>query len=229
MKSPIINKARVAPVKTNQAIYWQMPRRKALFKLAGIIIVAFSVILLIYNVATYHRYYNIIGEYKKKIEIMETRIPDEKGGSSPQMDERLGKGEKQTIINNINFVNRLIYNDIFPWCDLLHALETEIPDRLNITSFITSDNFKKITIKGHTNHAKKIALFLKNIEKSELFQESMLTQLGMVKKKQPEASENRTAKIEFEIKALLQTDIMFPEKKYGSFGTCVKNLLGPSE
>lgn len=156
---------------------------------------------------------------------METDLPDKKGDSFPQIEERLGKQKKQNIINNINFVNRLIYQDIFPWCNLLDALEKKIPDHIDLTGFIPSDNFSKITITGKTNHAKKIAAFLKNMEKSELFQGSMLTQLGMTKKNQPEASENRTAEIYFEIKALLQTDIIFLEKKYGSFGTCVKKLL----
>jgi len=225
LKSPIINQARVAPVKTNQAIHRHMPRKKALFNLAGTIIAAISSILLIYNIVAYQRYYNLIAEYKKKIKIMETDLPDKKGDSFPQMVEGLGKQEKQNIINNINFVNRLIYQDVFPWCNLLAALEKKIPDNMDLTGFIPYDNFSKITITGKTDHAKKITAFLKNMEKSELFQGSMLTQLGMTKKNQPEGSESRTAEIYFEIKALLQTDIMFSEKKYGSFGTCAKKLL----
>lgn len=200
------------PVRINQIVYNQINKEQILFILTGVIIVIILLVLLIYNFLAYNKYSRLTSEYRLKAENLSSDIRKK---ASQNLEVNLTENEKQNIINDVAFVNRLIARDVFPWCYLLNTLEQEIPDGITLTNFIPSDNFNKLTLKGNANHIKNITLFLKNIEKTKMFHKSILMELDIDTKK--------SAKIHFIVKSVLQPDLVFSEEQYGTFGTYIKN------
>ena len=200
------------PVRINQIIYNQINRGQILFILTGVVAVIFLLVLLICNFLAYNKYSRLTSEYRVKAE----RLSNDVGKKvSQNLEVNLTKDEKQNIIKDVAFVNRLIARDIFPWCYILDTLERKISDGITLTNFIPSDNFSKLTLKGNANHIKDITLFLGNIEKTKMFHKSILTELDI--------DMERPVKIHFIIKTVLRTDLVFSEEQYGTFGIYIKN------
>ena len=173
-----------------------------------------------YNINMGVKYQKEISEYEEKIEKLEQNQSQKKF-----LHKELKEEEIKQIKTDALFVNKLIAIDIFPWDRLLKTLEDNIPEdiilmNLSLSDSYGSDIYDKLLLKGYAGSIEKIALFLKKLEESSIFQKCMILKLSVEKGSLKEISKKKSFNIYFEIEGSLLMNEIFPEDKYGNLATC---------
>lgn len=172
-----------------------------------------------YNINMEVQYQKEISEYEEKIGKLEQNQSQRKF-----LHKELKEEEIKQIKTDALFVNKLIAIDIFPWDRLLETLENNIPEDIILMNLSMSDIYEsgiydKLLLKGYTDSIEKIALFLKNLEESSIFQKCMILKLSVEKGNLEEISKKKSCNIYFEIEISLLMNAIFPEDKYGNLAT----------
>ena len=177
-----------------------------------------------YNINMGVKYQKEISEYEEKIGKLEQNQSQKKF-----LHKELKEEEIKQIKTDALFVNKLIAIDIFPWDRLLETLEDNIPEdiilmNLSLSDIYGSDIYDKLLLKGSGDSIEKIALFLKKLEESSMFQKCMILKLSVEKGSLEEISKKKSFNIYFEIESLLLMNEIFSEDKYGNFATTLVQL-----
>ncbi len=170
-----------------------------------------------------------ISEYEEKIGKLEQNQSQRKF-----LHKELKEEEIKQIKTDALFVNKLIAIDIFPWDRLLETLEDNIPEDIILmnlslsdiygSDIYGSDIYDKLLLKGYAGSIEKIALFLKKLEASTMFQKCMILKLSVEKGSLKEISKKKSFNIYFEIETSLLMNEIFPEDKYGNLATTLVQL-----
>jgi len=176
--------------------------------------IIFLVAITGYNINMGVKYQKEMSEYEEKIEKLEQN-------QSPK--KFLHKELKEEEINQIKtdalFVNKLIAIDIFPWDRLLETLEDDTPEDIILMNLSLFDIYDKLLLKGYAGSIEQIALFLKKLEESSIFQKCMILKLSIDKGGLEKISKKKSFNIYFEIESSLLMKEIFPEDKYGNLAT----------
>ena len=176
--------------------------------------IIFLVAITGYNINMGVKYQKEMSEYEEKIEKLEQN-------QSPK--KFLHKELKEEEINQIKtdalFVNKLIAIDIFPWDRLLETLEDDTPEDIILMDLSLFDIYDKLLLKGYAGSIEQIALFLKKLEESSIFQKCMILKLSIDKGGLEKISKKKSFNIYFEIESSLLMKEIFPEDKYGNLAT----------
>ena len=172
-----------------------------------------------YNINMGVKYQKEISEYKEKIGKL-----DQNQSQRKFFHKKLKEEEIKQIKTDALFVNRLIAIDIFPWDSLLETLEDNMPEdiilmNLSLSDIYRSDIYDKLLLKGYAGSIEKIALFVKKLEESRMFQKCMILKLSVNKGGLEEISKKKSFNIYFEIESSLLMKEIFPENKYGNLAT----------
>ena len=172
-----------------------------------------------YNINMGVKYQKEISEYKEKIGKL-----DQNQSQRKFFHKKLKEEEIKQIKTDALFVNRLIAIDIFPWDSLLETLEDNMPEdiilmNLSLSDIYGSDIYDKLLLKGYAGSTEKIALFVKKLEESRMFQKCMILKLSVNKGGLEEISKKKSFNIYFEIESSLLMKEIFPENKYGNLVT----------
>ena len=170
-------------------------------------------------------------KYQKEISGYEEKIGKlEQNQSRREFFHReLKEEEIKQIKTDALFVNKLIAIDIFPWDRLLETLEDNMPEdiilmNLSLSDIYGSDIYDKLLLQGCSGSIEKIALFLKKLEESSIFQKCMILKLSVEKGGLEEISKKKSFNIYFEIESSLLMNEIFPEDKYGNLATTLVQL-----
>ena len=172
-----------------------------------------------YNINMGVKYQKEISEYEEKIGKLEQNQSQKKF-----LHKELKEEEIKQIKTDALFVNKLIAIDIFPWDRLLETLEDNIPEdiilmNLSLSDIYGSNIYDKLLLKGSAGSIEKIALFLKKLEESSMFQKCIILKLSVEKGSLEEISKKKSFNIYFEIESLLIINEIFPEDKYRNLAT----------
>ncbi|RLC22967.1 MAG: hypothetical protein DRH21_07640 [Deltaproteobacteria bacterium] len=206
------------PIKVNMASLEYHDKRVVYSVVLGAII--FLSAITGYNINMGVKYQKEISEYEEKIEKLEQNQSQKKF-----LHKELKEEEIKQIKTDALFVNKLIAIDIFPWDRLIKTLEDNIPEdiilmNLSLSDSYGSDIYDKLLLKGYAGSIEKIALFLKKLEESSIFQKCMILKLSVEKGSLKEISKKKSFNIYFEIEGSLLMNEIFPEDKYGNLATC---------
>lgn len=172
-----------------------------------------------YNVNVGFKYQKEISGYKEKIGKL-----DQNQSKIKFVRKELKEEEIKQIKTDALFVNKLIAIDVFPWNRLLETLEDNMPEdiilmNLSLSDIYESDIYDKLLLKGYAGSIEKIALFIKKLEESSMFQNCMILKLSVEKGGLEEISKKKSFNIYFEIESSLLMNEIFPEDKYGNLAT----------
>ncbi len=178
----------------------------------AILTVAFSIGLLMacYNYYCYTVNTTLIHEHQGKIARVQQNYKNIKIKIKKKNDtKQIHKNDMQSLHHDMTFINSLITRDVFPWDKFLDKLETNTPESITVTDFSLSDNFSKLVLNGNTKSSEDISLFLKRLEKTYLFKNTILSKLNTIigKHNHPETVTN----LHFTITCMLNTDKFFQE------------------
>ena len=156
-----------------------------------------------YNVNVGFKYQKEISGYEEKIGKL-----DQNQSKIKFVRKELKEEEIKQIKTDALFVNKLIAIDVFPWNRLLETLEDNMPEdiilmNLSLSDIYESDIYDKLLLKGYAGSIEKIALFLKKLEESSMFQKCMILKLSVEKGGLEEISKKKSFNIYFEIESLL--------------------------
>ncbi len=128
--------------------------------------------------------------------------------SQKTRDMTLSATEIEILKDKSEFVNRIILEDIFTWTGMLDLLETTIPQTMIVNHLATSDNLSELTLKGRLASTQELGLFLKKINATDLFKNSILSAISVVINDLKKASNQTQTAIGYEIVIALHTDKM---------------------
>jgi len=132
-----------------------------------------------------------------------------KRGSLKTRVQTLSATEIEILKDKSELVNRIILEDIFTWTGLLDLLETTMPKSMIVSLMTVSDNLSKLTLKGRVASTHELGLFLKKINATDLFENSILSAISVVTSDLKQANDNQTkTDIGYEIVIALHTDKM---------------------
>ena len=177
-----------------------------------------------YNINMGVKYQKEISKYEDKIGKLEQNQSRRKF-----FHRELKEEEIKQIKTDALFVNKLIAIDVFPWDRLLETLEDNIPGdiilmNLSLSDIDGSDIYDKLLLQGYAGSIEKIALFLKKLEESSIFQKCMILKLSVETGNLEEISKKKSFNIYFEIESSLLMNEIFPEDKYGNLATTLVQL-----
>jgi len=152
-----------------------------------------------YNINMGVKYQKEISEYEEKI----GKLVEQNQSKRKFLHKELKEEEIKQIKTDALFVNKLIAIDIFPWDRLLETLEDNMPEDIILMNLSFSEIYDKLLLKGYAGSIEKIALFLKKLEESSMFQKCMILKLSVEKDGLEEISKKKSFNIYFEIESSL--------------------------
>ncbi|MBN1106848.1 MAG: PilN domain-containing protein, partial [Deltaproteobacteria bacterium] len=133
-----------------------------------------------YNIGLFLNYKGKVLEYEERIaqldqgEVTRKRIR-EPGGTT------VSKEEVASIKAGVEFVNRLITLDIFPWDRLLDELETRTPSQVSILGLVSLKDENRIKIEAKAVSMSHITQFLKALDESAITRDNILLNVSVGK------------------------------------------------
>ncbi|MBW2165519.1 MAG: PilN domain-containing protein [Deltaproteobacteria bacterium] len=206
------------PIKVNISTLEYHDKRIVYSVVLGAIV--FLAAIIGYNINVGVKYQKEISEYEEKI----GKLVEQNQSKRKFLHKELKEEEIKQIKTDALFVNKLIAIDIFPWDHLLETLEDNIPEGIILMNLSLSDIYDKLLLKGSAGSIEKIALFLKKLEESSMFQKCMILKLSVEKGSLEEISKKKPFNIYFEIEISLLMNEIFPEDKYGNLSTALVQL-----
>jgi len=206
------------PIKVNISTLEYHDKRIVYSVVLGAIV--FLAVIIGYNINVGVKYQKEISEYEEKI----GKLVEQNQSKRKFLHKELKEEEIKQIKTDALFVNKLIAIDIFPWDHLLETLEDNIPEGIILMNLSLSDIYDKLLLKGSAGSIEKIALFLKKLEESSMFQKCMILKLSVEKGSLEEISKKKPFNIYFEIEISLLMNEIFPEDKYGNLSTALVQL-----
>ena len=181
----------------------------------AIIAIVLSIISA-FNVRLYTKSRDEKSKYETKISMLNKRLNN---GRQAQLEKiEFGEEEKKTLRNKVDFANRLIASDVFPWNQFLDMLERKIPNDLILNKIAPNDNYSKLTISGYAGSTRKVTFLLKRLEDWDVIKQSTLLKLQVEQDGSQENVRGIVPKIEFEIESDLRPDKLFFETGLGRVG-----------
>jgi Tfp pilus assembly protein PilN len=119
-------------------------------------------------------------------------------------------------------INRLIALDLFPWVQVLNALEKALPDVVVIDRFRPVDGFRRIDLAGHTDSLEQLVRFQENLEASDMFASVVLENMGLGNEPGSASLSNAERRTDFQLHCRLQLEVVFPEESYGLLHLALK-------
>jgi Tfp pilus assembly protein PilN len=182
------------------------------FLLFGGIIAVVSLATLL-NLYTGYQAYSERRAYQDKLEQLQPQIQrlaaDESAGA------QISPKAHQNLMNQGLRINRLIALDLFPWVQVLNALEKALPDVVVIDRFRPVDGFRRIDLAGHTDSLEQLVRFQENLEASDMFASVVLENMGLGNEPGSASLSNAERRTDFQLHCRLQLEVVFPEESYG--------------
>jgi len=177
----------------------------------AVIIVLISVLLATAS-ANGYQYINMQKEIQKYDEILTRQHlirQAAKRRSQRTRMQTLSTTEIEILKDKSELVNQIILEDIFTWTGLLDLLETTMPKSMIVSLMTASDNLSKLTLKGRVASTHELGLFLKKINTTDLFENSILSAISVATNDLKQANDHQTkTDIGYEIVIALHTDKM---------------------
>ncbi len=177
----------------------------------AVLIVMISVLLALASTNGY-RYINMQKEIRKYDETLARQYLIRQAAKRRSLKthaQTLSATEIEILKDKSALVNRIILEDIVSWTGLLDLLEMTMPLTMIVNHFAVSDNLSKLTLKGRVASTHELALFLKKINTTDLFENSILSAISVVISDPKQAGSRLTeTDIGYEIGIALHTDKM---------------------
>jgi Tfp pilus assembly protein PilN len=123
---------------------------------------------------------------------------------------RLKDGEIESIKNNVNFINGIIYQHAYPYDRLLDSLEVSVPKGVVLSTFGMSKDFTKVMLNGKADTMNMITQFVNNLNNSAIYKNSNILNLSV---SQENNSQKESASmgpgITFEVESAIVKDRMW--------------------
>jgi Tfp pilus assembly protein PilN len=191
----------LGPIKVNLATFEYYDKRVVYSLILGAAILV--LMLSAYTIQLSFRYQSDIFEYENKLVRLEQGLVKRQHIRNG-IKVTLGKDLIKTIKGDTAFVNRLIIMDIFPWDHVLDGLEKEMPEGMILKSLAPGSTQAALTMKGESSSMAEISLFLSRLERSGMFEKTILSKLSVEQNASQKENENERPKILFEIEAALR-------------------------
>jgi Tfp pilus assembly protein PilN len=157
-------------------------------------------LLSFYNFHRYSRYTSEVREIEKRIAQMEKTDAVRNQAAQPSSPSP-SKKEIDSLKEQAGFVNRLIAADIFPWDRFLDELESCTPPDVLILRFASGKEKDRFRIEGRAGSMREITEFLKGLDRSTLYRDSVLLNVTTLKEAGQAATLTPPAAIRFEIES----------------------------
>lgn len=154
----------------------ELPDRRGALGLA-LLGAALTVCLSLYNVHLYRSHRSEVREYERKI----ARLGEAKANPGRAALPALSKEEADSIEAQARTVNRWIALDIYPWGRLLDELERCTPPQVVILRFASAKEADRIRIEAKAASMGEVTAFLRSLDRSRLYRDSILLGVGTVK------------------------------------------------
>ena len=182
--------------------------------------IAVVALAALFNLYTGFQAYSERRAYEDKIAKLQQQAQrlsadETKGGAvSPKAYERMMQQSLR--------INRLIALDLFPWAQVLDALEEALPDAVVIDRFQPVDGFTRINLAGHTDSLEQLVRFQESLEASDMFVSVVLENMGVGNGSGGAPSSSSDRRTAFQLNCRLQLGAVFPEEHYGSLRLAFK-------
>ena len=141
------------------------------FRKALLFCLCVMVAVLLVNVHNYISTKDEAKHYRKRIDQLSRRVP---AGRIGEGEVVVTPAEIKKMESKISSLNKIIYQDAFPWTDVLHELEEITPKNTFLSAFEADFKKREVRITGETKSASDIIAFLKNLQKSRYLPSSSL-------------------------------------------------------
>ncbi len=182
------------------------------FLLFGGIIAIVSVAALL-NLYTGYQAYRERRAYEEKIEQLQPQIQRLAEAETAGAD--ISPKAYGDLINQSLRINRLIALDLFPWAQVLDALEKALPDDVVIDHFRPVEGFKRIHLAGHTDSPEQLVRFQESLEAADMFASVVLENMGLGNRPGGGSAADAGRRTEFQLQCRLRLGTVFPEARYG--------------
>lgn len=88
-------------------------------------------------------------------------------------------GEKARIEKEIAFINTLMFQDGFPWPQILDQIERSMPDGLLLQRIASGPDLKSLLLEGDAKHSGSVAAFMEGLKKQKSYWEADLLSLNV--------------------------------------------------
>jgi len=119
---------------------------------------------------------------------------------------KLKDNEIESIKNEVNFINGIINQHVYPYDRLLDPLEACVPQGVILSSFGMSKDFNRVILDGRADSMNNITLFLNNLNNSTIYKNSTLMNLSISPEGKTPEEPASNAGITFEIDSAITKD-----------------------
>ena len=154
-----------------------------------------------------------IREYEIRIQRLEQEFVLKKRMKEEKSDHLKAK-EIESIKKGIDFINKLIISDIFPWDRLLDSLETSMPSGITLLKFDMTKDQKKMILQCKAKSINEISTFLSQLNDSKIFRNNILKNLSVEQKNSSEENiQGKEFVVKFEIESRIARDALLSSKR----------------
>lgn len=158
-----------------------------------------------------HRLSGRIAAYEADVQRLDAeRAEREKARRAEKM--AVSREELEKTQTRAALVNRLIAQDLFPWCRLLDALEADLPPTLYLTEVRGEDGGRGLRLRGYAASLDQVSGYLQEKEDVALFQKIVLQNVEV---DQEGGETEGPPPVRFEIDSAIQPRRVFPPDSYG--------------
>lgn len=182
-----------------------------------------ALLVLFISVVNFVKGYQIYQErtaYQVKLEQLQQQT--QKLQAAGTGSGEVSKKDYQSLMGRGLRINRLIALDLFPWVQVLDALEQSLPDAVIIDSFRPVNGFTRIYLVGRTDSLEKLVRFQEGLEANDLFAAVVLDNMGLGDGAALGTKPTPGGRMEFKLRCRLRLDQVFPEKTHGALWLALK-------
>lgn len=141
-----------------------------------------------------------IKEYERSINEREQGLlKKQQIKQSPALTDK----EIASIKDEVNFINGIINQHVYPYDRLFDPLETCVPQGVVLSGFGMSKDFNRVILNGRADSMNDITLFLKNLNDSTIYKNSTLMNLSVSPEGKTPEEPASNAGITFEIESVI--------------------------
>lgn len=207
------------PIKLNLATYEYVSRGSAfsLIAVASAVVVLFSW----FSIQSFFRNQENILETKNRLLSAQKELT--KRASAEQGLGADRETEKELQQMRLAMVKRIVSQDIFPWDRFFEMFERMVPDGLYLSKMEPSAAFDHLTLTGGALSPRKVSFFLKRLEESDVFHNSVLQDITI--KPAAAMSGGQPAPDEAVIRFAIETDLRLEPFLSGNYSPLIAKYL----
>jgi len=199
-------------VKINLASYEYLDRRLQYFLILG----STLLVLLVTgcNVMMRAHLNREIDFFRQKMMLIETQKEEKEKETLVKRAAALPL-DPEAIKKEVDFVNRLIAQDVFPWTRILDALEKNLPEEIYFEDMLMPEGYVRTFLKGYANSMSEVSAYMKEKEADPIFKKMELKEIQVDANPQAQKSVSGLPPVSFQIEIELNLAAVMPEPVYG--------------